>query len=159
MSRAEDESQQERFVKGLVEIAQQLSNEDIDLGSQIKIANLVMEISMKQYFNNRRLEYLKEELDTMVQRLACGKITEDIAKEDLDRIKRELNSIYNWSWIGVASGLLGLLGGASAVAGTATFVIIGGWVVVIVAGMCLVIALVNVGSCTELMREVAEVNS
>jgi hypothetical protein len=47
------------------------------------------------------------------------KITEDMAKEDLDKINEELNYIHKWRCIGIAAGLVGLLGGVNMLTATA----------------------------------------
>jgi hypothetical protein len=42
-----------------------------------------------------------------------------MAKEDLDKINEELNYIHKWRCIGIAAGLVGLLGGVNMLTATA----------------------------------------
>jgi hypothetical protein len=68
MSKPEVESEQE-CIKELAGIAQKLSTLDENNGAvclewRIKITNLMIELSMKQFIHNARLGYHKKELDT-----------------------------------------------------------------------------------------------
>jgi hypothetical protein len=76
----------------------------------IKITDLAIELSTKQFINNGRLGFLKKRLDTLDQRLKGCETTEDMAKEDLNSIIEELSSIHKWIYIGIMAGLVGLLG-------------------------------------------------
>jgi hypothetical protein len=91
--------------------------------------------------------------------LKGGIITEDMAKDDLDSIIEELNSIHKWSCIGIMAGLVGVFGiaaNAPVIATAPRYVFGGMFVVVVVAGIIIVVSCANLMSTTKMLREGTE---